>query len=60
MFLVSFLKNTFAEAKTLSKPTKKEVYITTAAVLVAVVVTSVMITLFDLVISKTITFVLGL
>ena len=58
--MLKFFNEVIEEAKKLEFPKKKEVYITTAMIMVAVVISSLFILFADFLISKIITLVFGL
>ncbi len=58
--MLKFFNEVVEEAKKLEFPKKKEVYITTAMIMVAVVISSLFILFADFLISKIITLVFGL
>jgi preprotein translocase SecE subunit len=58
--ITNFVRDIFSEVKKLQFPSKKETYITTITVLVAVVISSLVIMLADLLIAKTIGIIFGL
>ncbi len=58
--MLLFLKDTIAELKKLHTPTKKEIYITTVTILVAVAVSALVIMLVDFLISKIVKILFGL
>ena len=60
MKVLSFFKDVIEELKKLHIPSKKEVYITTATIVVTITVVSLIILLADFVISKVIGLVFGL
>jgi len=58
--MLAFLKDSVEELKKLQLPSKKETYITTATILVTVVLVSLAILLADFIISKLIGIIFGL
>lgn len=58
--MIAFLKDVVAEAKKLQIPSKKEVYITTVTILVAVAISALVIMLADFLISKIVKILFGL
>jgi preprotein translocase SecE subunit len=58
--MIAFFKDVVAEAKKLQIPSKKEVYITTVTILVAVAVSALAIMIADFLISKIVKILFGL
>lgn len=58
--MLQFFKGTIEESKKLQLPAKKEVYITTATIVVTIIVVSLTITFADFLISKFIGLIFGL
>ncbi len=58
--MLNYFKQTVSEAKKLSAPSKKEVYITTAMITAAVAVFAIFIMFSDFIISKIIGLIFGL
>lgn len=58
--MLTFLKDVIAELKKLHIPSKKETYITTITVLVAVIISALVIMLADFIISQIIKILFGL
>lgn len=56
----NFIKETVEEIKKLQIPSKKEVYFTTLTIVVAVIAVSAIITIYDFIISKSISTIFGL
>jgi preprotein translocase SecE subunit len=58
--MFAFLKEVLRESKKLETPTKKETYVTTITVVIAIIITSLAITFTDFIISKIIALIFGL
>jgi len=58
--MFKFFKETIEESKKLQFPSKKEVYVTTATIIVTIIVVSLAITFADFLISKVIGLIFGL
>ncbi|MBL6664352.1 MAG: preprotein translocase subunit SecE [Rickettsiales bacterium] len=58
--MLKFFQGALEESKKLQFPTKKEVYITTATIVVTIIVVSLTITFADFIISKFIGLIFGL